>query len=34
VVALRKYHLIKWKIICRTKEKRGLGIKDLEKNEY
>jgi hypothetical protein len=26
-----KYHLIKWKIICRPEEKRGLGIEDLEK---
>jgi hypothetical protein len=27
----KKYHLIKWEIICKTKKKGGLGIKDLRK---
>jgi hypothetical protein len=26
-----KCHLVKWDLIARPKEKRGLGIKDLEK---
>jgi hypothetical protein len=25
----RKYHLIKWEIICKNKNKGGLGIKDI-----
>jgi hypothetical protein len=28
---VRKYHLVKWDLIARPKEKGGLGIKDLEK---
>ena len=27
----RKYHLVKWSRICQTKEKGGLGVKDLRK---
>ena len=27
----RKYHLIKWGIICQSKEKGGLGIKSIRK---
>ena len=27
----RKYHLIKWEIICKSKRKGGLGIKNLRK---
>jgi len=27
----RKYHLVKWEIICKSKKKGGLGIKDLRK---
>jgi len=27
----RKYHLVKWKIITKPKEKGGLGVKDLKK---
>lgn len=27
----RKYHLIKWEIICKSKKKGGLGIKNLRK---
>ncbi|KAM3348275.1 hypothetical protein ACQJBY_021904 [Aegilops geniculata] len=27
----RRYHLIRWNRICRSKEKGGLGIKDLRK---
>jgi hypothetical protein len=28
---MRKYHVVKWTLICRPKEKGGLCIKDLEK---
>jgi hypothetical protein len=31
VAELKKYHLIKWKIICKSKKMRGLEIKDLRK---
>ena len=27
----RKYHLIQWKVICKNKNKGGLGIKDIRK---
>lgn len=27
----RKYHLVKWEIICKSKKKGGLGIKDIRK---
>lgn len=27
----KKYHLIKWEIICKSKDKGGLGIKDIKK---
>jgi hypothetical protein len=27
----RKYHLVKWEIICKSKKKGGLGIKDLKR---
>lgn len=27
----RKYHLVKWEVICRSKKKGGLGIKDIRK---
>ena len=27
----RKYHLVKWSRICKTREKGGLGVKDLRK---
>lgn len=27
----RKYHLVKWELICRSKKKGGLGIKDIRK---
>ena len=27
----RKYHLLKWEIICKSKRKGGLGVKDLKK---
>ena len=25
----RKYHLVKWEVICKSKKKGGLGIKDI-----
>ena len=25
----RKYHLVKWKLICKPRSKRGLGVKNL-----
>lgn len=28
----RKYHLVRWEIICKSKRKGGLGIKDLRMN--
>ena len=27
----KKYHLIQWKVICKSKHKGGLGIKDIRK---
>jgi hypothetical protein len=27
----KKYHLVKWSKICKSKKKRGLGIKNLRK---
>jgi hypothetical protein len=27
----RKYHLVKWEVICKSKKKGGLGIKDLKR---
>ena len=27
----KKYHLVKWKIICKSKKKGGLGVIDLRK---
>jgi hypothetical protein len=27
----RKYHLVRWTIICKNKKKGGLGIKDVRK---
>jgi hypothetical protein len=27
----RKYHLVKWDIVCKEKKKGGLGLKDLRK---
>jgi len=27
----RKYHLVRWTTICKSKNKRGLGIKDIQK---
>lgn len=27
----RKYHLVRWEIICKSKKKGGLGIKDIRK---
>lgn len=27
----RKYHLVKWEVICKNKKKGGLGIKDIRK---
>jgi hypothetical protein len=27
----KKYHLVKWKTICKAKKKGGLGIKELWK---
>lgn len=27
----RKYHLVKWEVICKSKNKGGLGIKDIWK---
>jgi hypothetical protein len=29
--SVRKYHLVKWKILCRPKDREGLGIKNLDK---
>jgi hypothetical protein len=29
VVVQKKYHLVKWVKICKSKKKGGLGIKDL-----
>lgn len=29
--AKKKYHMVKWEIICKSKKKGGLGIKDLRK---
>jgi hypothetical protein len=29
--AKRKYHLVKWEIICKNKKKGGLGVKDIRK---
>lgn len=30
----RKYHLLRWTKICKSKKKGGLGIKDIRKNEF
>jgi hypothetical protein len=30
----KKYHLLKWEKICKSKKKGGLGIKNLRKNEH
>lgn len=27
----RKYHLVKWEVICKSKKKGGLGSKDIRK---
>jgi hypothetical protein len=27
----RKYHLVKWEVVCRSKKKGGLGIMDIRK---
>jgi hypothetical protein len=27
---IRKYHLVKWSVVCSPKECGGLGVKDLE----
>ena len=27
----KKYHLVRWEVICKSKMKGGLGIKDLRK---
>lgn len=27
----RKYHLVKWEVICKDKKKGGLGIKDIRR---
>lgn len=27
----RKYHLVKWELICKSKNKGGLGVKDIRK---
>ena len=30
----RKYHLVRWTTIYKSKRKGGLGIKNIRKNEY
>ena len=27
----RKYHLVKWEVICKNKKKGGIGVKDIRK---
>lgn len=27
----RKYHLVKWDMVCKSKKNEGLGIKDIRK---
>jgi hypothetical protein len=27
----KKYHLVRWEIICKSKKKGGLGIEDLKR---
>jgi hypothetical protein len=28
---VRKYYMVKWKILCRPKDRGGVGIKNLDK---